>query len=72
MLNSDTTIGENVRYVVFNITVSYNNRFNDLSELTIKFKILHSWMMIVWLVLLGNCARRGTLVLYHLLMRYHI
>ena len=52
MHNSDTTIGENVRYFMYKDKIVYNDWFNDLSniyiiELTIKFNLLHSWMIFV-------------------------
>ena len=33
MYNSDTTIGENVRYFMYDYTIVYDNWFNDLSNM---------------------------------------
>ena len=51
MHNSDTTIGENVRYFMYKYKIVYDDWFNDLSnifnQLIVIFKIPHSWMMFV-------------------------
>ena len=51
MHNSDTTIGENVRYFMYKYKIVYDNWLMIfliyLTELIIKLKILHSWMIFV-------------------------
>ena len=49
MHNSDTTIGENVRYFKYKYNIVYDDWFNDLSNIFNKIdshiQILHSWMI---------------------------